>query len=71
MSEKEITDEIKSVFKCTLKDLEFSFGVLQHGGGKFKSLVVPYLSSSFSWTANDVAGSSKSPIYILKHKTLM
>ena len=63
MSE-DITDEIRSVFKCPFRDQEFSFNILQHDGGKFKSLV-PSLSSSFSWTASAVAGSSKSPIYIL------
>lgn len=41
------------------------FQILQHGRGKLKSLVVPSLSSSFAWTAGTVAGSSKSPIYIL------
>lgn len=65
MTEEDIMDEIRSVFKRPFRDEEFSFDILQHGGGKFKSLVVPSLSSSFSWTANAVAGSSKSPIYIL------
>ena len=65
MSEEEIMDEIRSVFKRPFNDQEFSFEILQHGGGKFKSLVVPSLSSSFSWTASAVAGGSKSPIYIL------
>jgi hypothetical protein len=58
-------DEIRSVFKRPFRDQDFSFDILQHGGGKFKSLVIPSLSSSFSWTASAVAGSSKSPIYIL------
>ena len=64
MSEEEIMDEIRSVFKRPFNDQEFSFEILQHGGGKFKSLVVP-LSSSFSWTASTVAGGTKSPTYIL------
>ena len=70
MSEEEIMDEIRSVFKLPFKDQEFSFDILQHGGGKFKSLVVPSLSSSFSWTASAVAGSSKSPIYILTRNSI-
>lgn len=67
MNEDEIMNEIRSVFKRPFNNREFSFDILQHGGGKFKSLVVPSLSSSYVWTANAVAGSSKSPIYILAH----
>ena len=67
MNEDEIMDEIRSVFKRPFNDRSFSFDILQNGGGKFKSLVVPSLSSSYVWTASVVAGSSKSPIYILAH----
>ena len=67
MSEEEIMDEIRSVFRRPFNDKKFSFSILQAGGGKYKSLLVPSLSSSFVWTASAVAGSSKSPIYILSH----
>ena len=64
MSEDEIISVFKHPFHC---NPEFAFDILQHGGGKFKSLVVPSLSSSYAWIASAVAGSSKSPIYILTH----
>ena len=70
MSEEKIIDEVRSVFKRPFNNQEFSFDILQHGGGKFKSLVVPSLSSSFTWTAGAVVGSSKSPIYILAHTSI-
>ena len=70
MSEEEIMSEIRSVFKRSFNDEEFLFDILQPGGGKFKSLVVPSLSSSYVWTASAVAGSSKSPVYILTHTDL-
>ena len=65
MSEEEIMSEIRSVFDHPfIYDKEFPFKILQPSG-KFKCLVVPSLSSSFVWTASAVAGSAKSPIYIL------
>ena len=67
MSEDEIMDEIRSVFRRPFSDQKFSFSILQPGGGKFKSLVIPSLSSSYVWTASAVAGNSKSPIYMLAH----
>ena len=66
MDEEEIMDEIRSVFQNSFITF-LSFDILQHGGGGFKSLVVPSLSSSYAWTASAVSGSSKSPIYILAH----
>ena len=56
MSEAHIFDQIRQLF---------SFDILQPAGGKFKNLVIPSLSASYSWTASAAAGSSKSPIYIL------
>ena len=50
MNETEIMDEIRSVFKSAFVSND-QFQILQHGGGKLKSLVVPSLSSSFAWTA--------------------
>ena len=69
MSGEEIMSEIRSVFRRSFND-EFLFDILQPGGGKFKSLVVPSLSSSNVWTASAVAGSSMSPVYILTHTDL-
>lgn len=66
MDEEEIMDEIRLVFQDSFTTF-LSFDILQHGGGRLKSLVVPSLSSSYAWTASAVAGSSKSPIYILAH----
>lgn len=66
MNESEIMDEIRSVFKKPFAyDDQFPFDILQTGGGSYKCLVVPSLSSSYAWTASAVAGSNKSPIYIL------
>ena len=70
MTEEEIMDEIRSVFKLPFGDKDFSFDILQRSGGKSKSLVVPSLSSSYSWTASAVAGSSKSPVYILARSSI-
>ena len=70
MSEEEIMEEIRSVFRRSFNNQDFSFDILQHGGGKFKSLVVPALSSSYVWTASAVAGTSKTPIYILAHSDI-
>lgn len=66
MSEVEIMDEIRSVFREPFEyDTSFPFEILQMGGGNMKSLIVPSLSTSYMWTASSVAGSSKSKIYIL------
>ena len=66
MTEEEIMEEIKSVFKRPFGgDGDFPFDILQPSGGKLKSLVIPSLSSSYVWTASAVAGNSKSPIYIM------
>ncbi len=58
MCETEIMDEIRSVFQRPFNnDDTFPFDILQSGGGKMKSLVIPSLSSSYLWTASAVAGS--------------
>ena len=70
MSEDEIMDEIHSVFKRLFNNQNFSFSILQPGGEKLKSLVVPSPSSSYVWTASAVAGSPRTPIYILAHSDI-
>lgn len=66
MSESEIMGEIRCVFRKPMRgSSEFSFKILLPSGGSSKSLTVPALSASFTWTAGAVVGkSSKNPIYI-------
>ena len=71
MSEKQIMSEIRSVFEKPFGyDNKFHFDILQTGGNAMKSLVVPSLSSSYTWTASTVAGNAKSKIYILAQDDL-
>lgn len=72
MNEKAIFDEIRSVFKGPMNESRhFQFSILQQTGGASKSLTVPAVSSSFSWTASAVAGkNSKVPIYIIAREEL-
>ena len=66
MSEKNVMNEIRSVFSDAMDDDDdFRFDILQSSGGGSKTLTSPPKSSSFTWTAQVVAGSSKTPIYIL------
>ena len=67
MSEEEIMEEIRSVFQKPMGGSKnFLFQILQPAGGGSKSLVIPFVSSSFCWTASAVAGkNAKSPVYIL------
>ena len=67
MSEREIFQEIRSVFNVPMgDDPDFEFKLLQIAGGSCKSLSIPVVSSSFKWTASSVAGrNAKTPIYIL------
>ena len=71
MTEEEIMDEIRSVFRKSMGgSTSFAFEILQPAGGGSKSLVVPAVSSSFSWTASAVAGkNAKSPITYWHLKT--
>ena len=57
MSENEIMEEIRSVFRQPFPVEDFFFDILQPSGGNLKSLVAPSLSSSCVWTASAVAGS--------------
>ena len=66
MTEKEIMEEIRSVFSEPMnQDSKFQFLILQTSGGGSKTLTSPPTSSSFRWTARAVAGNSKTPIYII------
>ena len=72
MKEEEIMKEIRSVFRYPMgDDSQFNFVTLQRSGGASKTLTVPALSSSYTWTASSVAGNAKSPIYILAEDVLM
>ena len=67
MSEREIFQEIRSVFNVPMgDDPDFELKLLQIAGGSCKSLSIPVVSSSFKWTASSVAGrNAKTLIYIL------
>ena len=67
MTESEIFDEIRSVFRGPMSDnIDFRFTILQSAGGGSKSLIVPALSPTYQYTASAAVGkNSKMPIYIL------
>ena len=66
MQEDDIMTEIRSVFDSKMSgDAHFPFKILQAIGGGSKSLAVPNTSSSFTWTAKEVANSAgRGAIYI-------
>ena len=72
MSERQIMDEIKSVFTKPMKGkADFAFKILRPSGGSSKTLSIPALSSSFRRTAGVIAGkNSKMPIYIMADEDL-
>ena len=72
MSEKDIMNEIRSVFEDPMdRDKLFRFKILQPSGGASKSLSVPVRSASFKWTASSVAGkNARVPVYILAQDKL-
>lgn len=71
MSEDSICNEIRSAFVEAMgHDSSFPFTFLQTSGGGGKTLVVPSLSSSFQWNAQEVCKLGKSCIYILAGKRL-
>ena len=72
MSEEDIFDEIRSVFKGPMGgNKNFKFNILQGAGGSSKTLVIPSVSSSYQWTASGVAPKNvKTPIYILAREPL-
>ena len=56
MTVDEVDQEIRSVFKVPMKGSnDFKFMFLQPTGCGSRTLTVPAISSSFSWTANQVA----------------
>ena len=68
MSDEEVQQEIRSVFSVPMGGrADFPFVFLQPVGAGTKTLIVPAVSSSFCWTAQQVArlGSYKQAIYIL------
>lgn len=73
MTESEIFQEIRSVFKTPMGyDKRFRFTVLQTPGSDSKCLMVPELSSTYKWTASAITGrNAKVPIYILAEDELL
>ena len=67
ISEREIFQEIRSVFNVPMgDDPDFEFKLLQIAGGSCKSLSIPTVLSSFKWKTSSVAGrNAKTLIYIL------
>ena len=56
MTEAEVLGEIRSVFREAMgNDENFPFQFLQIAGGGSKSLTIPVLSASYTWTAREVA----------------
>ena len=55
MTEEEVLEEVRSVFKEAMgNDSSFHFRFLQVAGGGSKSLTIPVLSASYTWTAREV-----------------
>lgn len=68
MTVDEVANEVRSVFKKPMAERsDFPFEYLQPTGMGSRSLSIPSLSSSFSWTAKQVArlGTSTGTIYIV------
>ena len=68
MTIEEVEEEVRSVFQGPMGGKsDFRFHFLQSTGVGTRTLTVPSVSSSFNWTAQQVAklGSSKQAIYIL------
>lgn len=68
MTEEDIKQEIRTVFQGPMGgDLEFPFVFLQPAGEGSRTLVIPAQSSTYRWTAQQVArlGGQKKTTYIL------
>ena len=68
MNEEDVKQEIRSVFRGPMgNDPNFPFTFLQGAGEGSKTLVIPSVSTSYHWTAQQVArlGGQKGNIYIL------
>lgn len=71
MSEREIFQEIRSVFKVPFReDEQFPFKILQSAGMGAKSLVIPALSTTYEWKAKEVANSGGRVVYIWAQREL-
>ena len=73
MTIEEVKQEIRSVFQGPMGGkATFNFTFLQATGGSSRSLSVPSVSSSFEWTAQQVAklGNQRNTIYILAEDEL-
>ena len=68
MTVQDVEREVRSVFHGPMRDREdFPFVFLQPTGAGSRSLTIPSVSTSFSWTAQQVArlSGTKGSIYIL------
>ena len=73
MSVEEVEKEIRSVFKGPMEGRpDFKFSYLQPTGVGTKTLSIPPVSDTFSWTPQQVAklGGNKQAIYILAQEDL-
>ena len=74
MTVQEVEEEVRSVFSLPMGGRrDFPFAFLQPTGVGSRTLTVPCVSSSFSWTAQQVAklGTYKQAIYILAQDELI
>lgn len=74
MSVEEVAAEVRSVFSGPMNNRDnFPFHYLQPTGSGSRTLSVPSVSASFSWTAKQVArlGNSTGTIYILADDDLI
>ena len=65
MTEDELMSEIRLVFYSQMDEDEFfQFSTLQPSGEGSKTLSVPFVSSSFKWSACSIAvRSTRGPVY--------
>lgn len=73
MTVDEVSNEIRSTFESAMfGDYSFPFKYLQGTGGGIRGLTIPSVSSTFEWTAQQVAklGNQRNTIYILAEKDL-
>ena len=73
MTVEEVEGEIQSLFEPAMGgDAAFPFKYLQATGGGSRSLSIPSVSTSFRWTAPQVAklGNQRNTIYILAERDL-
>ncbi len=71
---EEVGDEVRSVFKKPMNGRrDFPFKFLQPTGAGSRTLTVPSVSASFSWTAQQVAklGTVNQAVYIMAKDNLI